>query len=186
MNLPLKPGHKTSEFWAVVIAGLSLTGLSAFAMLDAEWVAGCVTVLTILYNASRSGLKRVQAQGELETLKTENTIAEMEARADFGSQSPAVMEPSLESDRQLALKLGATPQNADIYARRNQSARDLMSQAFAELPDPITGPDKFVTSGGFSFVRFESGPADRRVVGWELISATGESLGVRMKETPLA
>lgn len=93
MNLPLKPGHKTSEFWAVVIAGLSLTGLSAFSMLDAEWVAGCMTVLTILYNASRSSLKKVQAQGELETLKTENAIAELEARADFGKSIPEPTKP---------------------------------------------------------------------------------------------
>lgn len=93
MNLPLKPGRQTSEFWAVVIAGLSLTGLAAFSMLDAEWVAGCVTVLTILYNASRSSLKKVQAQGELETLKTENAIAELEARADFGKSIPEPTKP---------------------------------------------------------------------------------------------
>lgn len=183
MNLPLKPGHKTSEFWAVVIAGLSLTGLSAFSMLDAEWVAGCMTVLTILYNASRSSLKKVQAQGELETLKVENTIAELEARADF---TPATMSPK-DRDRQLALKLGATDKNAEIYAARNQAARDVMSAAFAELPDPINGPEAFTTSSGMKFVRFERGTTSgARVVGYELLDPDGNRLNITMKETPLA
>lgn len=95
MNLPLKPGYKTSEFWAVVLSGLSLTGLAAFSMLDAEWVAGAITILTVLYNASRGNLKRMQVQGQLEELKTENTIAELEARADFAAPSPPpyVTEP---------------------------------------------------------------------------------------------
>lgn len=93
MNLPLKPGHKTSEFWAVIIAGLSLTGLSAFAMLDAEWVAGSVTILTVLYNASRSSLKKMQAQAELETVKMDAEISRMEAAADFGPQSVVTREP---------------------------------------------------------------------------------------------
>lgn len=93
MNIPLKSGHKTSEFWAVIIAGLSLTGLSAFSMLDAEWVAGSVTLLTILYNASRGTLKKMQAQAELEAQAAENEILKMEAAADYKATPPAILEP---------------------------------------------------------------------------------------------
>lgn len=86
MNLPLKPGHTTTEFWGIVIAGLSLTGLSAFALLDAEWVAGSITILTILYNASRAKLKQTAAEADLEVIKMEMKIAELEARHDLTTQ----------------------------------------------------------------------------------------------------
>ena len=68
MKIPLKAGHTTTEFWAVIIAGLSLTGLSVFSLLDAPWVAGGITLLTLVYNGSRSKLKQIQAQGELAKL----------------------------------------------------------------------------------------------------------------------
>jgi hypothetical protein len=64
MKIPLKPGHTTTEFWTVIAAGLSLTGLSAFSLLDAQWAALGVTVLTMVYNGSRSKLKQIQAQAE--------------------------------------------------------------------------------------------------------------------------
>ena len=71
MNLPLKPGHTTTEFWGIVTAGLSLTGLSAFALLDAEWVAGSITILTILYNASRAKLKQTAAEADHHSVHSE-------------------------------------------------------------------------------------------------------------------
>lgn len=82
MKLPLKPGKTTTEFWAVVIAGLSLTGLSAISLLDAEWVAGCVTLLTLVYNGSRAALKKQQAEAELISLKTPDTRPEILTQDD--------------------------------------------------------------------------------------------------------
>lgn len=82
MNLPLKPGRTTTEFWAIILTGLSLTGLASFALLDAEWVAGAMTLLTIIYNASRGQLKKQQAEAELEALRYELRVSEEEARHD--------------------------------------------------------------------------------------------------------
>lgn len=83
MNIPLKPGYSTSEFWSVIIAGLSLVGLSAVSMLDVAWAATGVTILTALYQLSRHGLKNKQAQGELEALKTELALSLEEAKSDL-------------------------------------------------------------------------------------------------------
>ena len=94
MNIPLKPGHTTTEFWALIITGLSLTGLSAFAMLDAEWVAGAMTLLTILYNASRSTLKKQQAAAEIEALRYELRVSEREALRDLNAEvKPTLTAP---------------------------------------------------------------------------------------------
>lgn len=90
MNIPLKPGHTTSEFWTVIIAGLSMVGLSAISMLDVAWAVTGVTILTALYNLSRNSLKQKQALGELEALKTELALSVEEAKSDLrGLQAPA-------------------------------------------------------------------------------------------------
>lgn len=90
MNIPLKPGYTTSEFWTVIIAGLSMVGLSAISMLDVAWAVTGVTILTALYNLSRNSLKQKQALGELEALKTELVLSVEEAKSDLrGLQAPA-------------------------------------------------------------------------------------------------
>lgn len=90
MNIPLKPGYTTSEFWTVIIAGLSMVGLSAISMLDVAWAVTGVTILTALYNLSRNSLKQKQALGELEALKTELALSVEEAKSDLrGLQAPA-------------------------------------------------------------------------------------------------
>lgn len=72
MKIPLKPGHTTTEFWAVVIGGLLTTGIAAVSMLDVAWAAIAIAVMTIGYNYSRHQQKMVAT-------KTEADLAIIEA-----------------------------------------------------------------------------------------------------------
>lgn len=66
MNLPLKSGVSTSEFWLTAIGGLVLTALSCMSLLDATWAATGITLLGLGYQAVRAKLKSAQAQSALE------------------------------------------------------------------------------------------------------------------------
>ena len=67
MNLPpLKPGVTTTEFWTVIVCGLLLTVQAALSLTTVAWAAGGVTLLGLLYNASRASLKSQHAKAAME------------------------------------------------------------------------------------------------------------------------
>lgn len=82
-ELPLKPGHTTTEFWLVILTGLISTALAAISLLDVGWAVGAITVLTLAYTGTRSRLKQIQANAEAELVKSEIRIAEAEAMHDI-------------------------------------------------------------------------------------------------------
>lgn len=57
MQLKLKPGIKSSEFYISIAAGLVSVLLAALGMVDAEWAAVSVTILGTVYTLIRGGLK---------------------------------------------------------------------------------------------------------------------------------
>ena len=71
MNLPLKPGVSTSEFWIVIISSLLLTAQAAFSMLDVAWAMGGVTVLGLVYTSLRGKLKNIHAQAAADQIKAQ-------------------------------------------------------------------------------------------------------------------
>lgn len=82
-ELPLKPGHTTTEFWLVILTGLISTALAAISLLDVAWAVGAITLLTLAYTGTRSRLKHIQAQAEADLLKSDVRIAEAEALNDI-------------------------------------------------------------------------------------------------------
>lgn len=69
MNIPLKPGISTSEFWIVIISGLLLTAQTALTMLSPGWAMAGVTILGLVYTSIRGRLKSIQAQAAADQLK---------------------------------------------------------------------------------------------------------------------
>lgn len=76
MQIQLKPGVTTSEFWVVIISGLLLTAQAALNLTSYTLAAGGVTLLGMLYAAMRHRLKTIQAQAEADRLKAGMTNAE--------------------------------------------------------------------------------------------------------------
>ena len=76
MTIPLKPGHTTTEFWTIIVAGLSLTGLSLASILDVTWAAMAIAVLTLAYNGSLTKLTAIQAEAEAADAASKARIAE--------------------------------------------------------------------------------------------------------------
>jgi hypothetical protein len=54
---PLTPGHKTTEFWLVVLMLGCLVTLSALDKADKTWSTVGITLVTALYNIFRALLK---------------------------------------------------------------------------------------------------------------------------------
>lgn len=75
MNIPLKPGISTTEFWIVVISGLLLTAQTALTMLSPGWAMAGVTILGIAYTSIRGRLKSIQAQAAADQLKAQQASA---------------------------------------------------------------------------------------------------------------
>lgn len=71
MNIPLKNGVSTSEFWIVVLSGLLLTAQAALSMVDVAWAMGGVTILGLVYTSVRGRLKTIHAQAAADQLKTQ-------------------------------------------------------------------------------------------------------------------
>lgn len=71
MNIPLKPGVSTSEFWIVLIGSLLLTAQTALSMLDPAWAAGGVTLMGLIYASIRGRLKGIQAQAAADQAKAQ-------------------------------------------------------------------------------------------------------------------
>lgn len=69
MQIPLKPGVTTTEFWTVIICGLLLTAQAALSLTSVAWAAGGVTLLSFLYVHQRGKLKSQAAITELERLR---------------------------------------------------------------------------------------------------------------------
>ena len=90
MKLPLKPGHTTTEFWAVIIGGLLTTGIAAISLLDVAWAAMAIAGMTIAYNVSRQKVKTIQAQAEASIAITE---AEIKAYGAGGQMLAASEDP---------------------------------------------------------------------------------------------
>lgn len=72
MQIPLKPGVSTSEFWIVIISGLLLTAQTALGLMDVGWAMGGVTVLGLIYTSMRGKLKGIQAQAAADHLKAQS------------------------------------------------------------------------------------------------------------------
>jgi hypothetical protein len=94
-NLPLKPGHTTTEFWIVILTGLLGTAMAALQLLSAPWVGGAFIVLALLYQQSRAKLKTIQAQTEAEGIKTDFRIQEAAELASLAAQPPIQILDSL-------------------------------------------------------------------------------------------
>lgn len=62
MNLPLKPGVTTTEFWTVIFCGLLLTAQAALSLTTVAWAAGGVTLLGLIYTMQRGNLKSILAK----------------------------------------------------------------------------------------------------------------------------
>ena len=72
MNIPLKKGVSTSEFWIVIVSGLLLTAQNALGLLEPGWAAGGVTILGLVYTSIRGRLKGIQAQAAADEAKAQN------------------------------------------------------------------------------------------------------------------
>lgn len=79
MNLPLKPGHTTTEFWLVIATGLLGTGLSAMSLLNVSWAFAAIAALTFGYNYGRARLKAAQASTPPPAPTLQDVIAAIEA-----------------------------------------------------------------------------------------------------------
>jgi len=71
MNIPLKNGVSTSEFWVVIISGLLLTAQAALSMVDVAWAMGGITLLGLAYTTLRGKLKTLHAQNAADLLKAQ-------------------------------------------------------------------------------------------------------------------
>jgi hypothetical protein len=69
MNIPLKPGVSTTEFWTVIVCGLLLTAQAALSLTTVAWAASGVTLLSLLYVHQRGKLKSIAAKMAAEKLK---------------------------------------------------------------------------------------------------------------------
>lgn len=69
MQIQLKPGITTSEFWSATLGALILFALTLLDLLDGGYAAVGVTILAALYQAQRADLKRIQAKAEAEVVK---------------------------------------------------------------------------------------------------------------------
>ena len=76
MNLPLKPGVTTTEFWTVIFCGLLLTAQAALSLTTVAWAAGGVTLLGLMYTYQRGKLKSQAAVISLEHLRREKSEPE--------------------------------------------------------------------------------------------------------------
>jgi hypothetical protein len=81
-KLPLKDGRTSTEFWLIIITGLLTTGLSALSILEVNWGAGALVVLTLAYNHSRTKLKTIQADAEAHAVKSATDVAAAKALAN--------------------------------------------------------------------------------------------------------
>lgn len=71
MNIPLKPGVSTSEFWIVIISGLLLTAQAGLSLVNVGWAMGGVTILGLVYTSIRGRLKSIQAQTAADQAKAQ-------------------------------------------------------------------------------------------------------------------
>ncbi len=71
MQLQLKPGVSTSEFWIVVLSGLLLTAQAALSLTTYSWAGIGVLLLGGLYTAQRGRLKNIQARAEAAKIEAE-------------------------------------------------------------------------------------------------------------------
>lgn len=71
MNIPLKPGVSTSEFWIVIISGLLLTAQAGLSLMNVGWAMGGVTILGLVYTSMRGRLKSIQAQTAADQAKAQ-------------------------------------------------------------------------------------------------------------------
>lgn len=69
MNIPLKPGVTTTEFWTVIICGLLLTAQAALSLTTVAWAAGGVTLLSLLYVHQRGKLKSIATKAAEQRLQ---------------------------------------------------------------------------------------------------------------------
>ncbi len=69
MQIPLKPGVTTTEFWTVILCGVLLTAQAALNLTAVAWAAGGVTLLGLVYATQRHKLKSIQAQAAADQLK---------------------------------------------------------------------------------------------------------------------
>lgn len=95
MKLPLKPGHTTTEFWAVIIGGLLTTGIAAVSMLDVAWAAIAIAVMTIGYNYSRHQQKMIatKAEADVAVLEAETKVFAHAEPTDSDAPVPFVPRP---------------------------------------------------------------------------------------------
>lgn len=71
MNIPLKPGVSTSEFWIVIISGLLLTAQAGLSLMNVGWAMAGITVLGLVYTSMRGRLKGIQAQAAADQAKAQ-------------------------------------------------------------------------------------------------------------------
>ncbi len=71
MQIPLKPGVSSSEFWIVIVSGLLLTAQAALSLVNVAWAMGGVTVLGLLYTSIRGRLKTIHAQTAADALRAQ-------------------------------------------------------------------------------------------------------------------
>lgn len=69
MQIPLKPGVTTTEFWTVIVCGLLLTTQAALSLTTVAWAAGGVTILGLIYVSQRGKLKSIAAQAAADAMK---------------------------------------------------------------------------------------------------------------------
>lgn len=71
MNIPLKPGVSTSEFWIVIISGLLLTAQAGLSLMNVGWAMAGITVLGLVYTSMRGRLKGIQSQAAADQAKAQ-------------------------------------------------------------------------------------------------------------------
>lgn len=71
MQIQLKPGVSTSEFWIVVLSGLLLTAQAALSLTAYSWAGIGVLLLGSLYTMQRGRLKSIQAKAEAAKIEAE-------------------------------------------------------------------------------------------------------------------
>ncbi len=71
MNIPLKPGVSTSEFWIVIISGLLLTAQAALSLMNVGWAMMGITALGLAYTSMRGRLKSIQTQTAADQAKAQ-------------------------------------------------------------------------------------------------------------------
>jgi hypothetical protein len=69
MQIQLKPGKTTTEFWGTVIGAAILFVLTLLDQVEGEYAAIGGTILVALYQRQRAKLKEIQARAEAELVK---------------------------------------------------------------------------------------------------------------------